>query len=779
MSSTSNVNNNVLQTNLTNSVNNNMLPTNSTNSANNSALQTNLTNNANNGFNFTNKSSFFRPDNLFSISSSDGKAFVNSIKKEAFAEGFQLTSLRKKDGEYNVLRCSRYNDPETRCSYRLNIQQYNVGKPDHFFKILNTSTISHNHPMNPLSFAHKNVDDDTKQVMNTMSKCNISSTKISDFLYESKSIRITSSQVRYVINQDKQKDNKIETEELIDKIVKEDGLYFVLDDPCGDVNYRRAIFTVTHDELDNLQKFGDFISIDPTYPNLTSNWTTIPLTVVGHARELRSGGVIFCSNVTSDVYTWVIKILANNLPCYNILRTISSDDDQNLEAAWNNIEQDPSCFHLSRIICIWHKIKNLKDEMKNVDMSKEDQDKVIKLFHEMAFTRNEDKCLELLQTIKQNYTKISSFINAFQEKYLRTSTKSFSKFTWSLGYISNNFSESHNSSIKNLLGNRSLTLVEMRDVITKAEMRRRTEKEYIKNRKIRKAIDQKTIELMRKFKIDRSISESIVGSMQKGDSLNLVQQGNLWIVEEQKTSDFYEVTNNDNQWHCTCGKLTSTGLPCSHILKVMREIQIEFAPESCLIAPRWILSEQMFENVMIKKLDEISIIQLRNDQPKSVKKRYTNITAKIHSIADIGSKTDENYEKTIGTLDKLENDLLGIKETKDARYRKCGRPRTSRLKRTNKNGNKVQKCQICKNNHNTSKCPHIKSVRDCINFEINTTASKRHCTICRSAGHFAKTCPALKLWKEVQEQNKNIEYEEEEEVIEYEYEEEEEEEIYE
>ena len=69
-------------------------------------------------------------------------------------------------------------------------------------------------------------------------------------------------------------------------------------------------------------------------------------------------------------------------------------------------------------------------------------------------------------------------------------------------------------------------------------------------------------------------------------------------------------------------KLSSTSLPYSHILKVKREIQIEFGPHSSLIAPILILSELMYDNVMAKKLDEISIF--RNDQQK-VLKRYTQI----------------------------------------------------------------------------------------------------------------------------------------------------------
>lgn len=489
------------------------------------------------------------------------------------------------------------------------------------------------------------------------------------------------------------------------------------------------------------------VCIDPTYPNLISNWTMIPISVVGPARELLSGGVIFCSNVTSEVYFWIVQMLTKSLPCKNILCTICSDDDPNLEAAWDYLDQNTN---VHRIICIWHKIKNLKEEMKKVGMNSEDQNKVIEIFLEMAYTRNEDKCLFLLNKIKSDYPAITSYMNYFQEQRLCTSTKAFTKDKLTLGYISNVFSESHNSSIKQLLGSRSLTPSEMRDVVTKASNRRKTNKEYIKKRKGRKALDSQTIDIMQSFKVEKTIAESIVGSIKKIEFLEATRTGdNKWEITEEKTLDTYKVTN-DTCWKCSCGKLYSIGLPCSHILKVMKGLNINLSPSQNLISKRWILSEQTFNQSIIEKFDEISLLDLRKDQPKPKRKRYIDITSKMHSIAELGSINEENYKKTMSTLSNLENDFLGIKAVKDAKAIRCGRPRTQRLKAKMGKSNKVIKCQICKKNHLTIKCQYLQSVRKFINFKIDTSPSKKHCAICRSAGHFAKKCPALKMWEEAQ-----------------------------
>lgn len=84
------------------------------------------------------------------------------------------------------MRCHMHNKNGSNCPFRINIQEYNIGKPDHCYKVIDSSILEHNHESNPLIFAHKNLDSKTRQTMQLMDKCNISSTKISDYLLEEK-----------------------------------------------------------------------------------------------------------------------------------------------------------------------------------------------------------------------------------------------------------------------------------------------------------------------------------------------------------------------------------------------------------------------------------------------------------------------------------------------------------------------------------------------------------------------------------------------------------------
>ncbi|KAK8835920.1 hypothetical protein M9Y10_040299 [Tritrichomonas musculus] len=112
------------------------------------------------------------------------------------------------------------------------------------------------------------------------------------------------------------------------------------------INYRKTIATFTVNDLNNLKNDGDMICLDPPYPSLTSNWTSIPISWVGSSRDLLSGGVVFFSNVTADLYEWIIKTLIYDLPCAPILKIICSADDLILDSAWNQIIHNPKSCHI-------------------------------------------------------------------------------------------------------------------------------------------------------------------------------------------------------------------------------------------------------------------------------------------------------------------------------------------------------------------------------------------------------------------------------------------------
>lgn len=365
--------------------------------------------------------------------------------------------------------------------------------------------MEHNHPINPISFVHCIINDDTKNVIKNMSKANINSTKISEFLFYDKNINITATQVSSITAPKIQKEQNLETDLLINKMENEKGSYFVFPpEEIGKTNYRRGVATFTQEEKKNLQNFGDFVCIDPTYRGLKNNWTMIPISLIGRNRELRSGGIVFCSNVTSDIFKWIMKLLAYKLPSSNMIKTICSDDDLMLNSAYHNLKNDPKCSKIARIVCIWHKLCLFTDIVNQMSIPKAEKDILIHKFDELVFTKNTEKCLTLISELKK-FDNINEFFNKSFKDRLGTSTKAFTKNVWSLGYLSNIFSECNNSNIKNLCGSHLLSLVDMRNIITREDQRRMMNREYFKGRNLCKISDKRIFEFMKEFNIERRI----------------------------------------------------------------------------------------------------------------------------------------------------------------------------------------------------------------------------------------------------------------------------------
>ena len=125
-----------------------------------------------------------------------------------------------------------------------------------------------------------------------------------------------------------------ESEELRLYMEATGGSFIHFDNEEKDSISRKIFATFTKEEMENLSQYGDFISIDPTFCPMSSNWSIIPLTVIGQEREIRSGGLIFSSSLKSDNFRWILKILINDLPTKGKLCTICSDDDTGLAGAF-------------------------------------------------------------------------------------------------------------------------------------------------------------------------------------------------------------------------------------------------------------------------------------------------------------------------------------------------------------------------------------------------------------------------------------------------------------
>lgn len=661
--------------------------------------------------------------------------------------GFKLVSEHSKKAEFISLRCDRYRSRglDKKCEFRICLQAHKYKTVEQYYTI-SKRFLEHSHKLDPLIFAHLLVDKKTKEYMKILHNVNVNNQHIAAFLEIISGIELSSRQISSIVNSQKMDSNmKAESEILKENVISNGGQVFCLDIKTDPNNiFRLAIATFTKDELINLRNFGDFISLDPTYASLSSQWTIIPISVVGRRRELRSGGCVFASSVTSDVYEFILNLLIHRLPCQSLIRTICSDDDIVLEASWNRIKEDPFSANLNRIICIWHKMNHFKDIVNSSIRDQAQRNEIMELFHEMVYTRSKKNCRKKLDLLKSINERIRIFIETSIENRLTTSTKAFTKDVWTLGYLTSIFSECSNSRIKSFTGRRALSLTEMREVISNSDKYMQLNRRYIKGRKIRKAMHPDIIKIMTTYNVDQVIAEAILGSKLKAKRLIIQKDENRFIVNDPVKNESFKVSESLS---CKCGKLTSTGIPCSHMFAVADFKKIELTNQ--FIAKRWKLNETKINKSIIEHVDE-QIEELKHSTfiPMSCKQRYLEVRAKIGSLADIASRKQENFDTLMKMLTDLENKFLGINQefnTIDAQAKRPGRHRISRIK---KNEEKIKTCIICKSQHSTKNCIYKSEVKKYAEQYNGEIIGKKHCSACDMPGHNAKRCPAIAKWKQ-------------------------------
>lgn len=197
-------------------------------------------------------------------------------------------------------------------------------------------------------------------------------------------------QISYVAANDSKRSKAKKIAETVDlenymKSIK--GVSFIYQPEDNTVKIRQDIATFTEEELCSLANYDDFISIDPIFASLTTHWVIIPITTIGPEREIRRGGLMFTSNITSETFQWIIDLFINVLPTKDILKTMISDEDSGLDGAFTLIKNEDGIeefkekvSHLNLIIWPWHKTQNFLEQLTMLKLDKKERERLLSIF---------------------------------------------------------------------------------------------------------------------------------------------------------------------------------------------------------------------------------------------------------------------------------------------------------------------------------------------------------------------------------------------------------------
>ena len=452
-------------------------------------------------------------------------------------------------------------------------------------------------------------------------------------------------------------------------MIETNGYFYYDDSNDTPEKIKRKVFaSFTIQEYSNLERYGDFISIDPTFYSMSSNWSIIPLTVIGCEREVRSAGLIFASSLKTETFYWILHLLVDILPSKDKLTTICSDDDTGLNGAFTETklnmyktDTDNKILKLKRVICCWHKIQNFIKFISFLKLPEDDQQKFINLFKIMGMTRDKKLSEQCYAKLSQNEL-IRNYLEMNIGKKIDMIAKSSINY-FTCGYNTSSVSESINSRLKNSLPLRYLTLTEIRDHYTFVENNAMLNNRYYKIRKIHKIVPDQIKEIMSRFNVSEAIAEAMLGSIIKSDLLEIELSKESAKVKEKK-SDVYTKEDYFEEYiivddHCSCNKEESAGIPCSHYIRYLKEIGKNIL-ESIRIAPRW-----QFDYVHCLRKEDIEINTNIPYNPPVIattneKDRFILLRSRLTAIASLAAKDQSSYEIVNKAFDNVEKQLDSI-----------------------------------------------------------------------------------------------------------------------
>ncbi len=677
----------------------------------------------------SNRASFFNGANLSSVEFESSEEMLNFLNSHAMAEGFKLVHKKAFNEAYITFRCylhSKYhklNELNEDCKFKVSIGK---GVNSKVYKV--TSFIAtHSHPLVPELFTHLIIQQPVLDLINTMLHSNIKLSQITTVIKSHYNVSLTSCQLRILCSKLKRKIVHSETQELHEYMFENGGQSFLFERKTkkGCI-YRKAIATFSKSELQNLHDHGDFVSIDPTFTPQTMDWSVIPITLVNCERKIISGGIIFTSGNTGQVFKWILKLLTTILPCRDKIKTLCSDDDNGLQSGFNLIinseveineeedidydeqevfEQDftndssleeqnaenlilkEKVGNLKRVICFWHKISNFTKYIQKLKMSEKEKEEAIHLFKQIGICRDAGHVNSIIERLCIMNKDIENYLLNNIVPKLEFISKAFLGKAFTCGYVTSSISESANSMLKSYVSTQTMDLISMRKAADKLHEQREANQSYIKKRKKHKMCDPSIYDIMLNLNISKEISEAIAGSINKVKRLTLEEEkGEVYNIYDMVNKENGEFDHQENfkviNGECSCNKFFQTGIPCSHLLKVLDHCHGTISKD--LINPRWFIKSLDERKIDIPKIVEkfrFTDDSSESNLIKSVNGRYSYLMSLSQTVASLASKSQQSFLKTSKILTQMENDLKAPEDQIiDENGSKPGRKRYKRIK---------------------------------------------------------------------------------------------------
>jgi hypothetical protein len=378
--------------------------------------------------------------------------------------GFDLSLSTSRKWSYARLHCAVHGSKRVvrggegqrgpcPCYYRL--------KPNGPRIVVSKNCPVHNHPLDPMLFAHRILDSQIIKMIRDMSDSNIEPVKIGQWL-QTQGINITGAQIYSLCRPGRIHKFESQASDLIKWVRDRGGVFHVFTDQICETETVVAVLVIMPSQMEALCTYADLIEIDGTHPQLSLRWEVIPITLMDSGRHIICGGICFAAYFTTEVVFWLLKILWSYDRVAAIWRVLLTDEDAAFIPAISLLRAIPGFpVDFEHRICGMHKKKNFSEKVFSCGFSPEQRKTINALFKVIAYSDN-------IRAVDNGLNEIARLnnasLNAYMEKNILPNLVKFSRAylgpQFACGLTTTSAAESMNHMLKSGMGRRRLTLQE-------------------------------------------------------------------------------------------------------------------------------------------------------------------------------------------------------------------------------------------------------------------------------------------------------------------------------
>jgi hypothetical protein len=604
----------------------------------------------------------------------------------------------------------------------------------------------HNHQLSPQSRffrSHIYMSDGEKEMIRTMKYCNMPTR---DMVAVLAFIRGGMKQLPYNKRKVSNYSNSINREltnndmmEVLDwfkkKRTENPGFYHSLD--LDKENKVKSVFWADARAIQYYDICGDCVSFDTTFLTNKYNLPFAPFVGVSPHGKTYLFACAFIVNETSESFQWCFRefkaAMGGKPP-----KTIITDQDKGMASAIPSIF--PNAIHKC---CLFHIKKKIDDKGGTVFQANEG------LYEELQDIIDKSLTVHEFETLWQ---QMINEYNVGHIKIFQDLWKSREK--WVPVYFKNHFfpfiqttarSEGTNALFKKGVGPQfSMTsfLREYQRIMDNMHANENELDHNATNKKVRekKFITQYYIEwqahelynlaIFRKFQIVlNDVTRLQIRKDVKGKMYWVFQATNYPVKEHRHREYLVQVNEETEDYSCICCKFDKDGLLCSHILKVMLQLQVNKIPDKYII-DRWRKRERKLLKHIVPPLNEDSTVL-----------RFNVLSRMLGHTASNGSKNKRKYQYLLQEIPRLEAEMAKM-DTDTYDMSAMGQNSSSRtvvnLDPTGESGTTIQ--LLDPNVADTKGRPRLLTIKERIKQNKFYT-----CSHCGSTNHTKKKCDKLHL----------------------------------